>query len=101
MIKTEGKIEGDIEIALLGFDNLTITPQLITFNEYLVSLENKKFEFPQQIKIKATLSPKARLRALQETEKEVLCFIQNEVNKTFSKYSGNLASNSTFFPLLG
>ena len=28
MIKTEGKIEGDIEIALLGFDNLTITPQL-------------------------------------------------------------------------
>ena len=41
MIKTEGKIEGDIEIALLGFDNLTITPQLITFNEYLVSLENR------------------------------------------------------------
>ena len=63
MIKTEGKIEGDIEIALLGFDNLTITPQLITFNEYLVSLENKKFEFPQQIKIKTTLSKKARLRA--------------------------------------
>ena len=95
MIKTEGKIEGDIEITLLGFDNLTITPQLITFNEYLVSLENKKFEFPQQIKIKTTLSKKARLRALQETEKEVLCFIQNVVNETFSKYLCEIPYNDS------
>ena len=86
MIKTEGKIEGDIEIALLGFDNLTITPQLITFNDYIVSLEKVNFEFPKQLNLKTTLTKTTRLRALQETEKEALCIIQNEVNETTAKY---------------
>ena len=86
MIVTDGKTSDNIRISLLGFDNLTITPQLITFNDYIVSLEKVKFEFPKQLNLKTTLIKKTRLRALQETEKETLCFIQNEVNKTTAKY---------------
>ena len=66
MIVTDGKTSDNIRISLLGFDNLTITPQLITFNDYIVSLEKVKFEL--------------------ETEKEALCIIQNEVNETTAKY---------------
>ena len=86
MIVTDGKTSDNISISLLGFDNLTITPQLITFNDYIVSLEKVKFEFPKQLNLKTTLIKKTRLRALQETEKETLCFIQNEVNETTAKY---------------
>ena len=86
MIVTDGKTSDNIRISLLGFDNLTITPQLITFNDYIVSLEKVKFEFPKQLNLKTTLIKKTRLRALQETEKETLCFIQNEVNETTAKY---------------
>ena len=86
MIVTDGKTSDNIRISLLGFDNLTITPQLITFNDYIVSLEKVKFEFPKQLNLKTTLIKKTRLRALQETKKETLCFIQNEVNETTAKY---------------
>ena len=86
MIVTDGKTSDNISISLLGFDNLTITPRLITFNDYIVSLEKVKFEFPKQLNLKTTLIKKTRLRALQETEKETLCFIQNEVNETTVKY---------------
>ena len=86
MIKTNGKIYGDINISLLGFDNLTFTPELITFNEYIVSLEKINFEFPKQLKLKAFLSKSSRLRALQDIEKNISCYIQNEVNETCVKY---------------
>ena len=86
MIITNGKTNENISISLLGFDNLTITPQLITFNDYIVSLEKVNFEFPKQLNLKTTLTKTTRLRALQETEKEALCIIQNEVNKTTAKY---------------
>ena len=86
MIVTDGKTSDNIRISLLGFDNLTITPQLITFNDYIVSLEKVKFEFPKQLNLKTTLTKTTRLRALQETEKEALCIIQNEVNETTAKY---------------
>jgi hypothetical protein len=49
-------------------------------------LEKVKFEFPKQLNLKTTLIKNTRLRALQETEKETLCFIQNEVNETTAKY---------------
>ena len=94
MIKTDGKIDRDINITLLGFDNLTITAQIITFNEYLISLEKIKFEFPRQLKLNTNLSQKTRLRALQETEKEALCFIQNEVNETTAKYSCEIPNDN-------
>ena len=86
MIITNGKTNENISISLLGFDNLTITPQLITFNDYIVSLEKVNFEFPKQLNLKTTLTKTTRLRALQETEKEALCIIQNEVNETTAKY---------------
>ena len=95
MIITDGKIYDNISVSLLGFDNLTITTQLITFNEYILSLEKTKFEFPKQLNLKTTLSKKTRLRGLQETEKEALCFIQNEVNETVGKYSCEIQNDNS------
>ena len=95
MIKTNGKIYDNISISLLGFDNLTITPELITFNEYIVSLEKINFEFPKQLKLKAFLSKNSRLRALDDIEQNVSCFIQNEVNETTVKYLCEIPGNTS------
>jgi hypothetical protein len=95
IIVTDGKINDNISVSLLGFENLTITPQLITFNDYLLSLEKIKFEFPKQLNFKTTLTKKTRLRALQETEKEALCIIQNEVNETTAKYSCEIPNDGS------
>ena len=86
MIKTNGKIYGDIGISLFGFDNFTFAPELITFHKYIVSLEKINFEFPRQFKLKAFLSKNSRLRALEDIEKNVSCYIQNEVNETDVDY---------------
>ena len=99
MIKTNGKIYDDINISLLGFNNLTIIPELITFNEYIISLEKINFEFPQQLTLKAFLSKNSRLRALQDIEKNVSCYIQNEMNETCVNYlceiPGNISNINT------
>ena len=97
MIITDGKIYDNISLSLLGFDNVTITPQLITFNEYLVSLEKINFEFPKQLYLKTTLNKKARLRILQETEKDAQCLIQNEVNETSAKYLCEIPNDNSNF----
>ena len=86
LIKTNGKIYGDIDISLLDFNNYTITPELITFDAYIISLEKSQFEFPKQFVLEATLSGKSKLRNLQQGDKNVSCFIQNEVNETCVKY---------------
>jgi len=95
MIITDGKIYGDINISLFDFDNFTFTPKLITFNEYIISLEKVKFEFPKQLNFKTTLSKKSRLRALEEPEKETLCLIQNEVNEATAKYLCEIYINNS------
>ena len=86
LIKTNGKIFGDIKISLLGFNNLNFKSQLITFNAYYASLENVIFEFPQQLILNTTLSSNSRRRRLEDVNKNVYCFIQNEVNETTAKY---------------
>ena len=86
LIKTNGKIYGDIDISLLDFENYTITPELITFDAIFVSLETLQFEFPKQFILNGTLSKNVNLRSLQKDEKNISCFIQNEVNETCAKY---------------
>ena len=59
---------------------------MIRFNALFTSLEKLKFEFPQQLFLEASLSENSRLRRLQTTNKNISCFIQNEVNETKAIY---------------
>ena len=83
----------------MGFDNLTITSDLITFNEYIISLEKINFEFPRQLKLKVFLSKTSKLRAFQDIEQNVSCYIQNEMNETCVNYlceiPGNISNINT------
>ena len=74
IIITNGKIYNNIKISLLGFNNLSI------------SLEKLSFEFPRQLNLKVSLSNKRKLRSLQEIKKNISCFIQNEENEIKVKY---------------
>ena len=86
LLKTNGKIYDDISISLFGINNINITSQMIRFNALFTSLEKLKFEFPQQLFLEASLSENSRLRRLQTTNKNISCFIQNEVNETKAIY---------------
>ena len=86
MIKTKGKIYDDINISLLGFNNLIIEPQIIEFNVYFASLEKLQFEFPKQLIFETSLYNKSNLRSLEENILNISCFIQNEVNETKVNY---------------
>ena len=94
LIKTNGKINNDIGISLLGFNNYTNSSDMITFNAYYASLENLAFEFPRQLKLEASLNSNSRLRNLEETY-NVSCFIQNEVNETKAKYLCEIPGNTS------
>ena len=95
LIKTNGKIFGDIKISLLGFNNLTIYSQLITFNAYYASLENVIFEFPKQLMLNTTLSSNSKRRRLEDVNKNAYCFIQNEVNETTAKYLCEISGDTS------
>ena len=86
LLKTNGKIYDDISISLFGINDINITSQMIRFNALFTSLEKLKFEFPQQLFLEASLSENSRLRRLQTTNKNISCFIQNEVNETKAIY---------------
>ena len=86
LLKTNGKIYDDISISLFGINDINITSQMIRFNAFFTSLEKLKFEFPQQLFLEASLSENSRLRRLQTTNKNISCFIQNEVNETKAIY---------------
>jgi len=86
LLKTNGKIYDDISISLFGINDINITSQMIRFNALFTSLEKLKFEFPQQLFLEASLSENSRLRRLQTTNKNISCFIENEVNETKAIY---------------
>ena len=94
LIKTNGKINNDIGISLLGFNNFTKASDKITFNAYYTSLENLEFEFPRQVKLEASLNSNSRLRNLEEIC-NISCFIQNEVNETKAKYLCEIPGNTS------
>ena len=99
IVKTNGKIvhgdSNDIQISLLGFNNLSKINNSLGFNTYFFSLENITFEFPREM-IFIVSTSNSRLRVLSDSEKNISCILDNDnINDTKAKYLCEININNS------